>query len=79
MFKMYKDVQYSFSDNLINALIAVLFMNSYIYIYILIYQNLLHFFGVTVYNYENLHTLFNNSDSTTAQERLFAVKAWIKY
>lgn len=77
MFKMYEDVQYSFSDNLINALIAVLFMNSYIYI--LIYQNLLHFFGVTVYNYENLHTLFNNSDSTTAQERLFAVKAWIKY
>lgn len=39
MFKMYKDVQYSFSDNLINALIAVLFMNSYIYIYI----NLLKF------------------------------------
>lgn len=36
MFKMYKDVQYSFSDNLINALIAVLFMNSYIHIYIFI-------------------------------------------
>lgn len=77
MFKMHKDVQYCFSDNLINALIAVLFMNSYIYI--LIYQNLLHFFGVTIYNYENLHILLNSTDSTTAQERLFAVKAWIKY